>query len=95
MDIIQQNKSLSFKEMVVLREQCNDILLTILDLYLHKYPKLRFNQALHNLGLSEVSYGAEPYEVLQKLLPKIMDLIKDSIYLKYQLTKIGFIKDDK
>ena len=55
MDIIQQNKSLSFKEMVVLREQCNDILLTILTLYLYKYPKLRFNQALHNLGLSEIS----------------------------------------
>lgn len=92
MDIIQQNKKLSFKEMVVLRTQCNNILLEILKVYLKKCPQLRFNQALHNLGISEASYSDEPYEVINRILPIVIDLVKKSSKLKYQLKLLGFIK---
>lgn len=67
----------------------NQLLQSLVDLYLSIYPEIRFTQVLWNLGIIMAveykegelipvdNYYEEPYDIAKRILPEIEDLITD------------------
>lgn len=67
----------------------NQLLQSLVDLYLSIYPEIRFTQVLWNLGIIMAveykegeltpvdNYYEEPYDIAKRILPEIKDLIAD------------------
>lgn len=79
----------TIKQKVALREKCNFLLDSIVNLNISLYPELRYIQNLWVLGIIDTRYvqnegnfvidrfSEDPYDTVVRILPKIMDLINN------------------
>ena len=79
----------TIEQKIALRERCNFLLDSVVNLNISLYPKLRYIQNLWALGIIDTRYvqnegnfvidrfSEEPYDTVVRILPKIMDLINN------------------
>lgn len=79
----------TIKQKIALREKCNFLLDSVVNLNISLYPELRYIQNLWALGIIDTRYvqnegnfvidrfSEEPYDTVVRILPKIMDLINN------------------
>lgn len=79
----------TIEQKIALREKCNFLLDSVVNLNISLYPELRYIQNLWALGIIDTRYvqnegnfvidrfSEEPYDTVVRILPKIMDLINN------------------
>ena len=88
----------TIEQKVALREKCNFLLDSVVNLNISLYPELRYIQNLWALGIIDTRYvqnegnfvidrfSEEPYDTVVRILPKIMDLINNKFPEKAKVT---------
>ena len=75
-----------YKEKIKLREKCNRLLDTIINLNISLHPELRYIQNLWILGIIDQYVGSfeildrfseESYDTVKRIMPQIVDLINN------------------
>lgn len=88
----------TYNEKITLREKCNFLLGNVINLNLSLYPELRYIQNLWALGIidkgkSQATDGRvidrfyeEPYDTVERILPKIVNLINNKFPEESKIT---------
>ena len=88
----------TIEQKVALREKCNFLLDSVVNLNISLYPELRYIQNLWALGIIDTRYvqnegnfamdssSKEPYDTVVRILPKIMDLINNKFPKKAEIS---------
>lgn len=88
----------TIEQKVALREKCNFLLDSVVNLNISLYPELRYIQNLWALGIIDTRYvqnernfvidrfSEEPYDTVVRILPKIMDLINNKFPKKAEIS---------
>ena len=88
----------TIEQKVALREKCNFLLDSVVNLNISLYPELRYIQNLWALGIIDTRYvqnegnfvidrfSEEPYDTVVRILPKIMDLIDNKFPKKAEIS---------
>lgn len=88
----------TIEQKIALREKCNFLLDSVVNLNISLYPELRYIQNLWALGIIDTRYvqnerkivinrfSEEPYDTVVRILPKIMDLINNKFSEKAKIT---------
>lgn len=68
------------KKKIKLRKECNELLQTIIRIYLNQYPNIRLVQALWNLTIIDKRdrFSEEPYDTLVRIKPHIIQLLSST-----------------
>lgn len=88
----------TIEQKIALREKCNFLLDSVVNLNISLYPELRYIQSLWALGIIDTRYvqnegnividrfSEEPYDTVVRILPKIMDLINNKFPKKAEIS---------
>lgn len=88
----------TIEQKIALREKCNFLLDSVVNLNISLYPELRYIQNLWALGIIDTRYvqnegnfvidrfSEEPYDTVVRILPKIMDLINNKFPKKAEIS---------
>lgn len=88
----------TIEQKVALREKCNFLLDSVVNLNISLYPELRYIQNLWALGIIDTRYvqnegnividrfSEEPYDTVVRILPKIVDLINNKFPKKAEIS---------
>ena len=84
--VLIENMPKMYKEKIKLREKCNRLLDTIINLNISLHPELRYIQNLWVLGIIDQCVGSsetldrfseESYDTIKRIMPQIVDLINN------------------